>query len=285
MNKKFLSWVFHYKPRPCKHFFRIMKITGLFLFILIFCLHAENTNSQNIRVTIKQTNAELEDVLNVIEKQTDYLFVYNKYVNVDRKVSVNLNKRPLAEVLKSLFEGTDIKYTIDGAYIILSAQKESSDDTPSAISQQGRRITGVVKDESGEPVIGANIIEKGSSNGVISDVDGKFYISVSANAVLQVSYIGYEMQEIPVGNQTTLQIIMKEDLLTLEDVVVIGYGVQRKKDVAGSISSLSTKDLSIQSAGNIQNLLQGRMSGVSVSSSGVPGEAPFNTHQGSRYVK
>ena len=84
MNKKFLSWVFYDKTQRCKHFFRIMKITTLFLFVLIFCLHAENTNSQNVRVTVKQNNVELGNVLSLIENQTDYLFIYDKYVNVNR---------------------------------------------------------------------------------------------------------------------------------------------------------------------------------------------------------
>jgi hypothetical protein len=159
-----------------------MKITTLFLFVLIFCLHAENTNSQNVRVTIKQSNAELENVLNDIEKQTDYFFVYNKYVNVNRKVSLDLNKRPLEEVLEHLFKGTDVKYAVDGAYIILSPQNTMNNST-SLITQQGRKVSGMVKDMNGEPIIGANIIEKGTTNGVITDISGAFNMNVPEGAV------------------------------------------------------------------------------------------------------
>ena len=103
MNKKFLSWVFYDKTERCKHFFRIMKLTTVCSLALAFSLHAGNTNSQTVKVTVKQNNVELENILNDIEKQTDYLFVYDQYVNMNRKVSINSKNRPLAEVLNHLF--------------------------------------------------------------------------------------------------------------------------------------------------------------------------------------
>ncbi|MFR8356868.1 MAG: STN domain-containing protein [Parabacteroides sp.] len=117
-----------------------MKITTLFLFVLIFCLHAENTNSQNVRVTIKKSNAELENILSDIEKQTDYFFVYNKYVNVNRKVSLNLNKRPLEEVLDQLFNGTEVKYTVDGAYIVYHPRQRNWNAVPREVSPAKSKI-------------------------------------------------------------------------------------------------------------------------------------------------
>ena len=116
MNKKSLSMSYSVKRSRCKQFFRVMRITTLLLFVFIFCMHAENSSSQNVNVTIKRSNTELENVLNDIEKQTDYLFIYNKFVNVDRKVSVNLKKASLEEVLANLFAGTDVKYSVDGSY-------------------------------------------------------------------------------------------------------------------------------------------------------------------------
>ena len=162
MNKKFLSWVFYDKTQRCKHFFRIMKLTTVCSFALAFSLYAGNSNSQNIKVTVKQNNAELRDVLNTIEKQTDYLFVYDKYVDVNRKVSVNSKKRPLEEVLGELFGETGIKYTVDGAYIVLSS-KEKLANVMNPVIQQEKKITGVVKDINGDPVIGANVVDKGNN--------------------------------------------------------------------------------------------------------------------------
>ena len=165
------------KRSRCKQFFRVMRITTLLLFVFIFCMHAENSSSQNVNVTIKRSNTELENVLNDIEKQTDYLFIYNKFVNVDRKVSVNLKKASLEEVLANLFAGTDVKYSVDGSYILLSAGGTTTTIPLSA--QQGKTVSGVITDINGEPIIGANVIEKGSESvGTVTDVDGKFTLAL-----------------------------------------------------------------------------------------------------------
>lgn len=272
MNKKFLSWVFYAKPQRCKHFFRIMKITTLFLFVLIFCLHAENTNSQNVRVTIKQSNAELENVLNDIEKQTDYFFVYNKYVNVNRKVSLDLKKRPLEEVLDRLFKGTEVKYMVDGAYIILSPRQGAGD--AASIAQRGKIITGIVKDGTGEPVIGANVVESGShNNGVVTDVNGNFSIEVPEGAVLQVSYIGYLSKEMKVGKGNRLEIVLLEDTHALDEVVVVGYGVVKKQNLTSSVSRITDEAVKDRPITTLGEAFQGQLAGVrsSASGGGVPG--------------
>ena len=254
---------------PLTHLFRIMKLQFIFFFVCILSVCAENVHSQNMKISIVSHNVSVREILEEIEEKTDYLFLYNKDdIDVTRQASIHVRNKKVSDLLTELFNDTDIAYTVVGTNIVLMKKNQAGSQ------QDKRQINGTITDENGEPVIGANIMEKGTVNGVISDIDGNFHMAVSGNAVLQITYIGYEMQEIPVRNQTNIQVVLKEDLLTLEDVVVIGYGTQRKKDVAGSISSISTKDLSIQSAGNIQNLLQGRMSGVSVATSGVPGEAP-----------
>ncbi|MEG1748448.1 MAG: SusC/RagA family TonB-linked outer membrane protein, partial [Tannerellaceae bacterium] len=271
MNKKFLSRAFYDKNQRCKHFFRIMKITSLFLFALIFCLHAENTNSQNVKVTIKQKNADLENVLNSIENQTDYLFVYNKYVNVNRKVSLDLNKSNLEEVLNHLFKGTDVKYTVDGKYIILSPRQES-EVTAQQIAQQGRTVTGVVKDTKGDPVIGANVSVPKTNIGTITDIDGKFTLEVSDNAQLQVSFIGYLSQVVTVGNKTIFDIKLAEDTQALDEVVVVGYGTQKKSTLTGAVSSVKSEQLTATPVGNVTNTLSGKLPGlITQQSSGLPG--------------
>lgn len=245
-----------------------MKLTFITLFLSTTGMFA-SVNSQNTRVNIHVNNANTQIVLNEIEKQTDYLFVYDtKEIDLNRKVSVEAQNKTVADVLSSVFTQTDISYAMEGNNIMLMRKNTS------VTQQSNRRITGVVKDAIGEPIIGANIVVKGTTNGIITDINGNFSLMVSENAILQISYIGYQTQEIPTKGQTNIQITMKDDAQALDDVVVIGYGTQRKKDVAGSISSISTKDLSIQSSGNIQNLLQGRLSGVSVTTSGVAGDAP-----------
>lgn len=277
MNKKFLSWVYYDKTQRCKHFFRIMKLTTVCSFALAFSLYAGNTNSQNIKVTVKQNNAELRDVLNTIEKQTDYLFVYDKYVDVNRKVSVNSQKRPLEEVLGELFGETGIKYTVDGAYIVLSSKNELAENIYPVI-QQSKTITGVVKDVNGEPVIGANIVEKGTTNGTITDVEGRFSLNVvSSDATLIISYIGYVSQEISVHGQIFVTVILKEDSETLDEVVVVGYGTQKRSNLTGSVEVVSSKELANRPVSSPSALLQGRVSGMTFSmpsKGNAPGSNP-----------
>lgn len=139
--------------------------------------------------------------------------------------------------------------------------------------QDGKRISGTVVDTNGEPVIGATVAIKRTTNGTITDVDGKFSLNVPNNAILQVSYVGYIPKEIAVGNQTNLSITLAEDVEALEEVVVVGYGTQRKRDIAGAVATISGKDLQLQSVTNVQNLFQGRLAGVSVLNSALPGES------------
>jgi len=138
--------------------------------------------------------------------------------------------------------------------------------------QDGRRITGTVVDERGESIIGANVIQRGTTNGVITDLDGKFTLTVPANAVLEISYVGYIKQSIPVGNSTTFNIILKEDAIGLEEVVAIGYGTVKKSDLTGSISSIDADRLMDKPVFNVAQALSGKVAGVKiVERSGAPG--------------
>lgn len=139
---------------------------------------------------------------------------------------------------------------------------------------QNVHVKGTVKDSTGESVIGASILQKGTTNGIISDVDGNFTLDVPQNAVLVVSFVGYQKQEIPVNGKSSLTIILKEDTELLEEVVVIGYGTQRKEAVTGSVASMKGDDLRQIQTGNITNALQGRIAGVEmIQTSSKPGAA------------
>lgn len=143
------------------------------------------------------------------------------------------------------------------------------------IQQQVRKITGVIKDATGEPVIGANVVVKGTTNGTMSDVDGKFELQVPAGAILQVSYIGYVAQEIPVKEQAVLNVLLKEDSEMLDEVVVVGYGVQKKSDVTGSVTSVSKDRLEKIPVTNVLQAVQGAAAGVTITqTSSIPGDAP-----------
>ncbi|WP_239060699.1 SusC/RagA family TonB-linked outer membrane protein [Bacteroides sp. 519] len=234
-----------------------MKVTTLVLFLFVFSLHAESVHSQNIKLSIKKT-AALDEFIEEIEKQSNYLFVYTKDVDINQQYSVNEKESSIQGILKSLFATSNINYEIEGSYIVLSTGRSNSPQ------QNQKRITGTITDERGEPIIGANVVEKGAQNGVITDLDGNFSIYVTENATLQISFIGYLAQEIAIKNQSTLKIVMREDQLTLDEVVVIGYGTMRKKDLTGAISQVKADNLIKENPTSIQDLLRSGVPGLNV---------------------
>lgn len=278
MNKKSLPDIVLIKKYRRKHFFRTMKITTLLLFMLIFCLHAENSNSQNVRVTFHKHDSRLETILNEIEKQTEYLFIYNKHVNVNRKVSVDFKKASLQEALGKLFDGTDVKFEIDGSYVLLSPKNGPSNTSPSVLQQSLKEIKGVVVDPHGEPIGGANIMEKGTTNGIMTDGEGRFVLQVTPGCLLRVSYIGYKPIEIQVKKQSSFTIQLEEDMELLEEVVVVGYAVQKKANLSGSVATVDTKKLDDRPVVSVGHALQGAVASLNIDpSSGDPNDLPsFN---------
>ncbi|MCK9414699.1 MAG: carboxypeptidase-like regulatory domain-containing protein, partial [Prolixibacteraceae bacterium] len=241
-----------------------------FLFSCNLCVHADTINSQNIRVTLNKSNEKLENILNEIENQTELLFIYNKNINVNKKVSVNVKEQPLPQVLKSLL-GESVTYKLEGSYILLS----ENDGQPATQGvQQNKSINGKVQDPNGESIIGANVVEKGTSNGTITDIDGNFTLSLQKpNAVLQISYIGYTTQEVRIGSASSLTIKLVEDSETLDEVVVVGYGVQKRASVTGSVASLQSKEITTVKTPNVSNALAGKLPGLrAVQRSGAPGD-------------
>lgn len=236
----------------------------IFLLILLFTQHqqtfAQTISLPDTRITLKAAFAE-------IEKQTEMSVDYNREViDVNKMVSIRTKNGSLSDIMTVLLQGTGCIYTIKENHIVIST---------TAVKQQGAKtITGVIIDETGEPVIGANVIEKGTTaNGTITDMDGKFNLQVAENTTLQISYIGYLNQDVPVKNQTSLQIVLKEDLQTLEEVVVIGYGSVKKQNLTSSVSKIDNKALQERPITNVGEAFQGQLAGVRAqSSSGIPGQ-------------
>lgn len=257
--------------KPIKRIINIMKLTFLALFLCVTGLFATGASSQVAKVTITAQSTPFGEILSNIEKQTDYYFVYDKRdIDLNRKVSIDAREKTVEEVLSTIFRNTDIVYAMKSNNIILM----KNNDRMLAIMQQANRktITGVVLDPQGESIIGANVMEKGTSNGTITDIDGSFTLDVASNATLQVTYIGYMAQEVPVKNQSSVRILMKEDTQNLEEVVVVGYGVQKKANLTGAVSVVSSKDLKDVSSSSVSQALQGKLSGVVITkSNGQPG--------------
>lgn len=245
-----------------------MRISTFLLMVCVFCSYAGNAHSQNAKVSIRMNNVKLDKILNEIENQTDYLFIYNNQVDINKITSVKVKNEAVAQVLDKILSGTGINYELEGTHIILTT--EAIKDLHA--QQQAKTVTGTVTDVNGEPIIGANIRIKGTTTGTITDIDGNFSIEAEPQSVIEVSYIGYLTQETVINNQKSIRFLLKEDTKTLDEVVVIGYGVQKKADLTGSVANINTEKLNTQSNANIGQALQGKIAGVDiVSQGGAPG--------------
>lgn len=232
-----------------------------FLLLLFFSLHVHAQT-----VTLSRQNVRLVDVFEEIEKQTNTTIGYNEStININQRVSVNLTNESLERTMTEILKGTNMTYSIQGKQILIVPVTQTSQTDKKIIS-------GTVTDENGESIIGANVIEKGTTNGVITDMDGKFSLAVNNNATLQISFIGYTAQEIPIKNQTNFSITLSEDSQTLDEVVVVGYGTMRKSDLTGATTSVKSEVLEQRTVTSVNQALSGKVAGVNIATnSGRPG--------------
>lgn len=244
------------------------------LCLIILCsatLSVSSNNSlkyaQEISLTIRFENKSVQDVFNYIEKNSEFVFFYQKgAINTSRRVSLNLTNQPIATILSQLFAGTHVRYAINDRQIALK------DEANIATPQQSRNVKGVVRDAAGEAVIGANVRVKGSTTGTITNIEGQFTLSVpSGKAILQVSFVGYKSMEVKLNNQNTVDIILEEDSEMLDEVVAIGYGRQKKSGMVSSVNTISNKEIA-KPTRNLTNNLAGQIAGlIAVQRSGEPG--------------
>ncbi len=251
------------------------KVTFFMLFFLLSLPGlAQKVTLPNQTVTIKQ-------VMSQIEKQTGYKFFYNNtQINVTRKVTISSRKENLDEVLNRLFSRTNIDYKIVEKTIVLSISSEGkrSEHITSAEGTLGKRkVTGRIVDQMGEPIIGATVREKGTNNATVTDLDGNFtLLGLNNNSTLEVSYVGFQMKDLLVGNNTHLDITMKEDNKQLEEVVVVGYGVAKKSDFTGSLTSVTSDNIVDSHKQSAAAALQGTIAGVDITRNGNNPGSGFN---------
>ena len=241
----------------------------ILLFVLPVVYPVNDIHAQDVRVTIRMDKVRMEQVMNEIERQTKYLFGSANNVDVNRIVTVQVVDRPLREALEVMLRGTNISYTVQGSNIVLkNGSTESGTSRPATIS-------GVVRDATGAPVIGAAVVVKGTTIGVSTDTEGKFSLQVPppvSQAILEVNYLGYEPNDIRVGSTTHFDITLKEDCQQISDVLVVGYTPMRKSDFTGSIASVKSSELTTTTP-TMAQALAGKVAGVEVrQASGAPGE-------------
>ena len=250
---------------------------------LVCCLFAGTASAQSVPVTLRVSDAPLEQVLSAIEKQTTYLFVYDKNVDVACRVSIDVKDTPLNNVLNTLFQSSDIAYAVENTSIVLSQK------APAAQPGQPVTVTGKVVDASGMPVIGAAVIIKGTTIGTSTGVDGDFSLQVpppSADAVLEINYLGYEPIAQTVGSRTNITFTLRESAVDVDAVVVTALGIKRsEKALSYNVQQVNSEDIVANKDVNFINSLSGKVAGVTInSSSGGVGSASRVVMRGQKSI-
>ena len=264
-------------PRnSCKEFRKVLHIMRITLLLLLFVTYGwanEATYAQVTEIHLSSGNKTLQEVFSEIEGKTEFIFFYNdNAIDLSKKVHVEKSHGSINEILDNLLEGSGADYKIVDRQVIFYKKKQDPEvRLPQAVVEK-KQITGLVLDEHKLPVIGANVVEKGTTNGTVTDLDGKFTLAVQDNAVLQVSYIGYITQEIPVKGNRQLNITLQEDSKSLDEVVVVGYGTQKKVNLTGSVDVITEEVLANRSAPTMSQLIQGASPNLNISMNSLGGE-------------
>ena len=248
-----------------------MRFAVILMLLGVVQARANEAYSQKTRLSLDFTETALVNVLDKIEDESEFFFLYNeKLLDTERKVSISGNDQLISTILEDLFTGTDVKYSIIDRKIILAPEYL----TVVPESQQNT-VSGKVTDKSGAALPGVSIVVKGTATGTVTDVNGNFKLGLPADAqILTFSFIGMKNQEITIGNQSVINVVLEEELAGLDEVVVVGYGTQKRRDLTGAVAQVKSADLSKTSVIGFDQAMQGKMAGVQVTNnSGAPGDS------------
>ena len=257
-------------PFTVKKLVLMTKLTMLLILISFMQISAK-VYSQEGKLDINVKNLSIQKIFEEIEGNSEYRFFYdNEQVDLSKKVSINTKGEELTTILKELFKGTDLTYEIKGQLILV---KSKNPKIISNVQLQQKSVTGLVTDESGQPLPGVTVVIKGTTQGTVTNTDGEYSLNnIPENAILQFSFVGMLTQEVEIGDQTNINVTMLQDFVGIEEVVAIGYGVTRKSDLTGSVSSIDAEELESIPASRVDQILQGKAAGVQVTqTSGEPG--------------
>lgn len=245
------------------------------LLALLMSFFSLNVSAQKESISLNLKNESIKKFIHQVEQQTHYTFVYrDAVIEPNAKVTIVCTNTPIRTVLSKTLSPHNISYTFSNNTIVLTKQEATrSAKTAQAKGGNKHRVKGKVTDSNGEPIIGASVFVKGTTSGAVTDINGVFSLDVADNDIVSISYIGYAPQEMAVRGHDNLAIVMQEDAaLKLNEVVVVGYGIQKKVDVVGSISTVDSKQLESRGVSDVSNMLTGYMSGVTITqSNGNPG--------------
>lgn len=254
-----------------------------FLLMMVLLLVPTMLSAQRGNVSLNLQNEEVGQFIRQVEKQTKYTFVYrNNVLQPKTKVTCVCKDWPLEKALAQVFSSLGIQYAFNNNTIVLVKGKVENAEQKGTKSTEGKntdttdkkKLSGIVRDENGEPIIGASVLVKGTKVGTVTNAEGEFSLDVPASGMLVISYMGFATREVPIKNNSNLKITLNEDeAQNLNEVVVVGYGTQKKASVTGAIASVTTKDLVQTPQANISNMLVGKMPGlIAMQRSGAPGE-------------
>ena len=261
-------------------FLLIMKLAFIFVFLTVLRISA-TVHSQNTVISLTMNTGSFGEIINAIEEQSEFkIFYKNEQINLDRKVSLESKKASVSKILADALYGTEIGYTMMDKVIVLAPLSNNR------IKQQ-QTIKGKVTASDGSSLPGVNVVEKGTQNGTVTDLNGNYSITlINPESVLVFSYVGYLSEEIEIAGQEVVDMMMIEDIQRLDEVVVIGYGTVKKSDVTGSLSSVTAEQLMALPVQNVNQALQGRAAGVDVYNTGfTPGSAPKIRIRGNRSIR
>lgn len=267
MNKKTLF------GRCSKHYplIKILLIMKLTIILICFTGLMSSMGSTYAQLTLNLKQVTVKEALNQIENQSDLAFMYEaSNINVERVVDIKVENKTIGFVLDRLFPDRNVRYTIVDKHVVLFPSQQDSKEL-----QNQQTITGKVTNDKGEPIPGVSVIIKGTTNGTITDVDGNYSLGIPADAkVLVFTYVGMTMQEITIGSQTVINVVLKEAAVGLDEIVVIGYGTVKKSDLTGAVASIKSEAIKAIPLNNVMQSLSGRATGVQVmQNTGAPGSS------------
>ncbi|MFV0378062.1 MAG: TonB-dependent receptor [Mangrovibacterium sp.] len=270
--KKKCKPLFHGQSIPwMKKMLLLMKLTWLLIVFSVLQSFAIDTAGQNAQISVDFKNATIENILQNIEEKSDYYFLYSRsVVDVNKRVDLKAENQKIDEVLAQLFENTGVNYKIEGRQIVLSKDQAGTQQ------QLSKTVSGVVASTTGEPIPGATVVVKGTSNGTITDFDGKYTLAnVPADAILQFSFVGMKLQEVAVAGKSQIDVALEEETIGIEEVVAVGYGTMKKSDLTGSISSVAAERIASIGTSSVMGALQGASPGVDITTNSTRPGAGF----------
>jgi len=248
-----------------------LKLTTLLILVAMFNIRG-NTYAQKTKVTLELNNSTIEKVIETIEQKTDFRFIYKlNDIDLERVISISVKDQPITIVLDKLFKGTSTEFKVRDTQIILKKPELKTQN----ILYQKQTVSGIITDENGLPLPGASVIEEGTRNGMVTDFDGKYKLTVESSAsVIVVSFVGYKEKKV-VASQNVINIQLIPDATDLQEIVVVGYGTTVKKDVTGAVSTIAAKDMNQGAIVNPLQLISGKAAGVNITQIGSePGSGP-----------